>query len=112
MDHDYPDDDDGDALRRVASCGNDMSRPMDIDFFVVPPAPSSGSMIAEVAARAGYRTQLLRDDEDGGLTCYCTKRMLATHEGVLRAQQELDELSRPLGGHTDGWGTSGNAEQG
>jgi hypothetical protein len=111
MKHDYPNDADGDALRRVAACGNDMSRPMDIDYFVVPPDPSSGRAIAEAASRAGYRTELVEDDEDGSLTCYCTKRMLATYEGVIQAQQELDELSGPLGGCTDGWGTFGNVEQ-
>jgi hypothetical protein len=30
----YPDDADGDALRRIAATA-DMSRPMDIDFFIV-----------------------------------------------------------------------------
>lgn len=28
----YPDDDDGDALRRVAENGSDMSQPMKIEF--------------------------------------------------------------------------------
>ena len=32
---DYPNDADGDVLRRVAAGGADMSKPMDIDFFIV-----------------------------------------------------------------------------
>lgn len=33
----YPNDADGDALRRVAGAGSDMSKPMDIDFAVAAP---------------------------------------------------------------------------
>ena len=104
----YPDDADGDALRRVASTGADMSGPMDIDFFVVVPDREGGEALAQLAARAGYRTELLHDDEDDAWDCYCTKSMLPTYDGVVTAQCELDQLSRPFGGHTDGWATSGN----
>jgi hypothetical protein len=31
---DYPDDADGDALRRVAADGSDMSKPMEVDFML------------------------------------------------------------------------------
>jgi hypothetical protein len=34
--------------------------------------------------------------------------MVPTYEVVVAAQKELDELSAPLGGHSDGWGTLGN----
>jgi hypothetical protein len=35
--------------------------------------------------------------------------MVPTYDGVIDAQLELDELSRPSGGRNDGWGTSGNS---
>jgi hypothetical protein len=104
----YPDDADGDALRRVASDGNDMSRPMDIDFAVAVPDESAAQRVAEVVAGHGYTPQVCEDDEDESWTVLCTRRMLATYEGVLAAQRELDELSRPLDGFSDGWGTFGN----
>ena len=34
--------------------------------------------------------------------------MLATYEGVISSQSELDELAAPIGGVADGWGTFGN----
>jgi regulator of RNase E activity RraB len=107
----YPNDDDGDALRHVVACGNDMTRPMDIDFFVVVPDLAAGKKLARVVAKAGYSTKLEHDDEDDVLTCNCTKQMLATYEGVVQAQAELEELSRPFGGELDGWGTFGNTER-
>jgi hypothetical protein len=51
----------GDALRSVASMGCDMTKPMEIDFFV--------------------------DAWD----CYCTKLMVPTYEAICEAQSELDE---------------------
>lgn len=108
MESPYPNDADGDALRRVVSLGADMSRRMDIDFFVAVPNRTSGEVIAALAAQVGYRTRQVYDEEDDAWTCYCTKSMLATHEGVVEAQRELDMLSEPHSGYTDGWGTFGN----
>ncbi len=41
---DFPDDADGDALRRVAE-RSDMSKPMDIDFAVDVPSKRSGEEV-------------------------------------------------------------------
>jgi hypothetical protein len=107
---DYPDDADGDALRRVAQDGSDMSKPMDIDFAVAAPDEDSSNAIAQAARVQGYRTDVHRGD-DGKWSCYCTRTMIATYDEVVRVQAELDALSRPLGGHADGWGTFGNGPQ-
>jgi hypothetical protein len=39
---------------------------------------------------------------------YCGKTMLATYEGVVSVQAQLNELGRPHCGNCDGWGTFGN----
>jgi len=109
MNPDYPSDADGDALRKVASHGSDMSRAMAIDFAVAVPDEDSGVQVAVAAQRAGYETSISRDDESGNWTCYCKKAMLATYGAVLAAQDELDRLARPCGGRADGWGTFGNS---
>ncbi len=85
-----------------------MSRPMDIDFAVHVPDEASGQRLAQLVLAAGYSPHLEFDDECEEWTCYCTKNMLATYEGVVGAQSELDELSGPVGGYSDGWGTEGN----
>ncbi|WP_435007596.1 ribonuclease E inhibitor RraB [Tundrisphaera lichenicola] len=117
MDEDFPSDADGDALRRVVALGNDLSRAMEIDYFIVVPNREVGEVFAALAERAGFRVELEQDeeasnadvgDEASHWTCYCSKTMLATYLGVTEAQIELDKLSRPLGGFIDGWGTSGN----
>jgi len=106
----YPNDADGDALRRIAADGSDMSQPMEIDFFVAVPDEAAGQAVAAKAASAGYEPELSFDTESREWTCYCSREMIPTHEAVVAAQAELDQLSLEFGGVTDGWGTYGNAD--
>src|SRR3954463_8969202 len=103
----FPNDADGEALRKVAERA-DMTKPMDIDFAVDAPDQVRGEEIGRLAADRGYAVQVEQDESTACWTCYCTKRIVPTYEDIVAAQAELDELSRPLGGHSDGWGTLGN----
>lgn len=111
MDQTYPKDADGDALRRVAEGGSDMSKPMEIDFHIAFEKQAGAEAVAEAAAKIGYSATVYRDEEDDLWTCECSKEMLATYDGVIAAQSELDALSAPHGGHGHGWGTFGNVEE-
>jgi hypothetical protein len=106
---DYPDDADGDALRRLAEDGSDLSQPMDVDFAVAVPDEKAGHALARLAASRGYRPELSQDEETGEWTCSCTRSMAASYEALIAAQAELDVLAGPLGGYADGWGSFGNA---
>jgi hypothetical protein len=103
----FPNDADGDALRKVAE-HSDMAKPMDIDFAVDVPSEADGEAVARLATQRGYRSVVEYDEDGQRWTCYCTKYMVPTYDGVLAAQKELDELSVAFGGRSDGWGTSGN----
>ena len=104
-----PPDADGDSIRRLVHEGSDVGQPMSVDFFVAVPDEKSGKAVATAAEALGYRVTVERDGDDPTWTCYCAKSMLVTHEAVVAAQRELDEIARPLGGRADGWGTFGNA---
>jgi len=116
---DFPDDADGDALRRHHEIGSDLSRPMTIDFTVDVPTDEAGRAVAQAAAGVGYRVEVVYDageeagddeqEDTGSWTCYCTRDMIASYEAVVAAQEELDRLSAPYGGSCDGWGSFGNA---
>jgi hypothetical protein len=43
----YPDDDNGDVLRRLEKQGDDLTRPRNIDFSVVFPVESAAKQFAE-----------------------------------------------------------------
>lgn len=116
---DYPLDADGDALRRLERHGSDLSRPITIDFAVDVPNDEAGRAVAQAAAAAGYRVEVVYDEgeeTDGddeeyarSWTCYCYRDMIATYEAVVAAQEELSRLAQPHGGWCDSWGSVGNA---
>ena len=106
----FPDDADGDALRRVAENGVDFTRPMIIDFAVAIPDESTGKAIALKAIEIGYKTNVDQDSESGVWTCYCSKAMFAKYGDVINCQLELDKIAVAYGGFADGWGTVGNVE--
>lgn len=105
-----PNDSDGDALRRLIGLGNDLSRPMLIDFFVAVPSEQAGLAVAEAAEKQGYTTSVDFDDEDQEWTCCCSCEMVPTYPGLIAVQSELEQLSGHHGGHPDGWATFGNLD--
>jgi regulator of RNase E activity RraB len=105
---DIPHDADGDAIRRVLAQGSDVTRPMKVDFYVAVPSEEVGKEIAAAATAKSYDTGLSRDGATGAWTCCCSRMMLLRYDALMRAQQELDALSEPHGGYSDGWGTFGN----
>jgi len=116
---DYPNDADGDALRRIANDGSDVSQPIEVDFTVDAGSSEAGHRIAAAAEELGYRTRVAENDADeeggedddlaGRWTVYCTRDIVLTYQSVMAAQAELDRISAPFGGRTDGWGTFGHA---
>ena len=111
MSSSYPNDADSDALRRVAESGADMSRPMVIEFSVEVPDERTARRVAEVVAAHGFDPSISEDDDSHSWSVYCSKSMLATYEGVVAVQVELNELLSPHGGICDGWGTFGNTQK-
>lgn len=110
MDHDYPRDSDGDALRLVAESGADMSRPMRIEFQVDAASHEQAVAIGEVGSGRGYDAAVHEDD--GTWYVVLTVTMLATYEGVVARQQEITALVSPWDTHCDSWGTFGNTQDG
>ena len=105
----YPQDDNGDALRRLAEAGSDMSLPMWIDFMIAIPSGSVGNEIGAEAERLGYAFSVEQDPESKEWTCYCRREMIATYPAIVAAQSELEALARRHNGYIDGWGSFGNA---
>ena len=104
----FPDDADGDALRRVAADGADMNSAMIIDFTVLAPDEASARAIAELAEAQGFDPSISDEGGSGQWGVYCSKSMLATHAGVVAEQATLNALAAPRGGRCDGWATFGN----
>jgi hypothetical protein len=104
----YPNDADGDALRKVAATGADMGQPMVIEYSIAAPDELTAKRIAEVVCPRGYDPSIAHDAESNSWTVYCSRSMLVTYDGIVRAQRELNAWVKPYGGECDGWGTFGN----
>lgn len=106
-----PQDADGDAMRRVLDSGSEPDKPMDIDFMIACPDLASAKIIAPLASAVGYSVSITADEENDSVTCYCTRTMLLNYDTLIACQEELDGIGRQYGGHSDGWGTFGNAPE-
>ena len=110
MNDDYPDDADGDALRRVASHA-DMTRPMPIEFAIAVPNEAAARLVAEIVEPLGFTVSTYYDEPTRAWSVYCSRVMVATHSAVVSVQRELDAAVQRVGAHCDGWGTFGNRKQ-
>lgn len=97
--------DNGDVLSRVEADGSDMSRPMEIDFFVAVPSSQAGQIVASRAAELGFSATLECDRETNAWTCYCSMTLVPEVNTVSSLEKRLDELAREVGGHADGFGS-------
>ena len=105
---DFPEDTDGDVLRSIEEHGSDMDKPMFIEFTIVVPNNDKAKAMAELIAPLGYAPEIYFDEKSETWSLYCGKSMLATHDNVVEAQAELNEVVAPHGGNCDGWVTGGN----
>jgi regulator of RNase E activity RraB len=58
-----PDDATGEALRQLEERGSDLTKPMEIDFFVAVPSEEAGHKVAAKAQELGFTTSVEQDEE-------------------------------------------------
>ena len=99
--YDFPNDENGDALRRMQEGGDDFTKPRDMDFSVV--FTSEG--FAEHFRQSGFvmAVEKLDGERDLSWDVTVTRHMLPTHAGITEFKGTLEDLAAPLGGHNDGW---------
>ena len=105
-----PNDATGDALRRMVNSGSDLTKPMEMDFFVIVPSEAAGDQVARRAQKLGFATKVEPYNDDGEWTCYCTKTIVPRYGKVVKIERALDAMARPFGGSVEGFGSYGNAD--
>ena len=103
---DFPDDVNGDVLRRLQSQGDDLSQPRDIDFIVVFSEERAAQDFAARVRQSGYKAVVERTDtaEELPWDARVIRNMVPTHEAITGFEKELEEIAFPHGGRNDGWG--------
>jgi hypothetical protein len=102
----FPNDDNGDALRRMEAEGDDLAQLRNIEFTVVFPDESSAKQFAEYFHGKSYAASV-----DFGQTVtelpwdvIVVKNMRPSHQGITEFETELQEVADSFGGRNDGWG--------
>lgn len=102
----YPDDDNGDALRRMEAEGDNLTRPRNVDFTVVFPEESAAEGFAEHFRGQGYEAsvELAETVKEFPWDVVVVKHMIPSHQEIGDFETTLQEVADTLGGHNDGWG--------
>jgi hypothetical protein len=102
----FPDDENGDALRRLVAEGDDLSQPRDVDFTVVFPDQRSAEGFARDIAELGYRTSAEFAEVEEGFPwdVIVIKHMKPTHQEIVEFEDLLQRTADIWAGRNDGWG--------
>ena len=102
----FPDDENGDVLRRLQSDGDDLTQPRDIDFIVAFPEGRAAQEFAAQMQRSGYNVVVEQNNtsEQFLWDARIIRNMVPTHEAITGFEVELEELASPYQGRNDGWG--------
>lgn len=102
----FPNDENGDVLRRMQENGDDLTQPRDINFTSVFPSKSVAEVFADHFKRLGYRVSVEKTECVPELPwdVVVVKQMLPSHDGISEFEDTLEALALPFGGRNDGWG--------
>lgn len=103
---DFPNDDNGDVLRRMVRNGDDLSIPRDINFTLIFPSLSSCHEFAHKLAALGFKTAIEKAEADPSLPwdVIVTRHMLPSHDEITQLESLLESMAGPFDGQNDGWG--------
>lgn len=105
---DFPADDDGDVLFRLASKGVDLSLKRRIDFTCWASDQDAAERIVRDLKTYGYQSTIFVDDGvegSGDISVYASILMRPDHDLLLAEQRRLDVILGFHGTSCDGWVT-------
>jgi Regulator of ribonuclease activity B len=102
----YPNDANGDALRRMEAEGDDLSRPRNIDFTVVFSEKNSADEFAKYFRMLGNEVSVEAKESarDFLWDVVVVQHMLPSHAEISNFEKLLQSVADTWGGHNDGWG--------
>lgn len=102
----FPNDDNGDVLRRMQENGDDLTEPRDINFTAVFPGKSVAEVFADHFKRLGHVVSVEKTECVPELPwdVVVVNPMLPRHNDISEFEDTLEELALPFGGLNDGWG--------
>jgi hypothetical protein len=107
----FPDDENGDVLRRMAARGVDLVSPRVIDFDHRFPNESAAKRFLEAVERTVHEAMLIAPEDEGSdWEVKCRQRMVPSHAAITETEERLGAVARRFEGDADGWGTMSNPD--
>jgi hypothetical protein len=102
----YPNDENGDVLRRMEAGGDDLTQPRNIDFSVVFADEDSAQSFSRHFQALGYKASVDFAEVEKGFPwdVVVVKHMTPSHQEIGDFESLLEGVAEALGGYNDGWG--------
>jgi hypothetical protein len=102
----FPDDANGDVLRRMEAAGDDLSKPHNLEFTLVFPGEDVARQFASHFTTLGYpaSVEFTQCAQDLPWDVIITKYMVPIHEEIGTFESLLGQVAARFGGRNDGWG--------
>ena len=103
----FPDDVNGDVLRRMVDSGMDLSQTYDMEFFHVFTSKEKAEGMCKFVYDKGIRVKLNQTD-DGNWDVCCIIPMVPTYKEITETECKLEKIAENNGGVSEGWGVLQN----
>jgi hypothetical protein len=101
----FPNDENGDVLRRMQASGDNLEKPRDIDFnFVFEKEADANGFCAAVRKLGFERVRCKFFEQKKMWDVRVIVFLMPTHVEITQTELKLDTLSREFCGRADGWG--------
>ena len=108
----FPDDDNGKILTAMSEAGIDLSRHLDVDFFLVFEDQRDADFATKELANSDLEgeMELHLNDELGKWELIVCINMVPEYQAIVDQEIQLNHFAEEFGGATDGWGVMQNQE--
>lgn len=102
----FPNDVNGDVLKRMYDSGMDLSMPYNIDFYHFFEKKRNAILMYSYIKKNSMNIQVEISENEGkqGWDVCCTLKLLPTHQNITNTELFYDELAKKFNGYGDGWG--------
>jgi hypothetical protein len=100
----FPEDENGDVLRRMASCGDHLAVPRNVDFEHIFPSIEAALAFVERVVNRSDTVSINWYEARSSWNVQVTRHMAPTHSAITALELSLDKVAREHGGQADGWG--------
>jgi hypothetical protein len=100
----FPNDENGDVLRRMEATGDDMTRSRLIDFSHLLPTEEAAHAFAKAVQKPELAITVEAIDGSDRWDVTVSKMMAPSHADITSLETQLGDHAQALGGQADGWG--------